>query len=79
MEQNLVADLYERLGSLNAKMDQVLTTNKDLEDRVRVLEDYKAKFLGVIAVVSLIATIGWQAAMDWVFPDKVPTPPSASP
>jgi hypothetical protein len=62
MNEDLQAQLFEKLGTLSAKMDVVIQGNESLGRRVRVLENYKTKLIGVAAGISLVATI----AIEWV-------------
>jgi hypothetical protein len=58
-----IADIYESMGGLHAKVDTLLSQSHDQEKRIRSLEATKARFLGIIAAVTLIGTGLWQAAL----------------
>jgi hypothetical protein len=59
MNQELQAQIFEKLGGLDAKMDLVLETSKNHGSRIRKLELFKMKVLGVVMAVTIMVQAGW--------------------
>lgn len=72
-EQHMIR-LFAELGEMRGDIRSVKSTCDEIKadisshnDRINTLEHFKTKFLGVIAVVSLLATVGWEVVSGWVW------------
>lgn len=75
MNRNL-NDVYEKLGSMDSKLDTLLAKGDDHETRIRDLEQSKFKALGMLAVVTVLVSAAWNGLLQWW---HGPTPPTQSP
>lgn len=70
MDQDAVIDVYHRLGGIEGKLDSLITAmaghvtkHTEIETRVRALENFKAKIIGIVMAVSAVVGGIWSAIL----------------
>lgn len=67
MNEEMVAQVFNKLGVIEGKQDLTLERLEGFDRRIRSLERFRAKLLGIFAAVSVLVGAAWSWTKDRLF------------
>lgn len=58
----ILMDIHKTVGSIEAKLDNVVSQVEDHAEKISVLEQIKTQALTLMSILTFIFTFGW----DWI-------------